>query len=207
MQVLREEAVKTCKRGHPLTPENVYVRSSGFGECRACALDRYYRRKSSETRKNFRCEICGKEIWVQPSTLGKRRFCSYACQNQAPDIRQRLRDREGVKNPRFKDGKRAGDNIRGWSVLLKGDDCCRVCGSARGLHLHHVIPRSKSRAARRDLRNGLTLCSSCHAKWHRHSLVIHRDVFTQEEWGYISSVQIIGQRIEAWLDDHYPPAT
>lgn len=161
--------------------------------------------KLSEQRKNFRCEICGKERWVQPSTLGQRRFCSHACANQAPDVIEKRRNRAGRKNPNFKHGRKAGQQIRGWSVLLKGDDCCRVCGSTEALHLHHMIPRSKSTASRRDLRNGMTLCGSCHSKWHRHSLVIYRDLITDDEWEYLCSVQLTGHQIEAWLDDHYPP--
>jgi hypothetical protein len=34
-----------CKRGHPRTPENVYVMRSGFRDCRACKRERYAERK------------------------------------------------------------------------------------------------------------------------------------------------------------------
>lgn len=194
-----------CKHGHPWTPENTYTRSNGLRECRTCARERMRGRKSTETRKNFGCEICGKEIWVQPSLLSSRRFCSHACANSATDVRDKRRDREGLKNPNFKHGRKAGQQIRGWGVMFKGEDCCRVCGSSEALHLHHIIPRSKSRASRRDLRNGLTLCRSCHARWHSHSLIIYRDLLTDEEWEYLCSVELTGHQIEAWLDDHYPP--
>lgn len=37
-----------CKRGHPLTPKNVYVTKSGYRNCRTCA--KLYQRKLRELR-------------------------------------------------------------------------------------------------------------------------------------------------------------
>ena len=91
-----------------------------------------------------------------------------------------------------------------WNVKLKGEQNCRNCGAARGLQLHHAIPRSMSRAAKYDLRNGVTLCGRCHLGWHRRSVTLFRDIFTDHEWAYISSVELTGQRIEAWLEKRYP---
>lgn len=34
-----------CKRGHPRTPENVYVTGNGYRDCRACARIRHQERK------------------------------------------------------------------------------------------------------------------------------------------------------------------
>lgn len=196
---------ETCKHGHPRTDENVYVDKRGFRTCRVCARERMRSRKSTETRKNFRCEKCGKAIWVQPSLLSRRRFCSYECRWQTEGEIEKARDRRGSKNPNFKHGLKAGQQIRGWGVLFKGEDCCRVCGSTDNLHLHHVIPRGLgTEESRRDLRNGITLCGSCHTLWHRHSLIITRDLFTEDEWDYISSVRMTGRETDAWLEDRYP---
>lgn len=92
-----------------------------------------------------------------------------------------------------------------WGIHLKPENCCRLCGvTGASLHLHHVIPRSMCTASKFDLRNGLPLCGTCHHKWHQRSVVIYRDVFAPDEWAYISTVELTGQRIEAWLDDRYP---
>ena len=60
-----------------------------------------------------------------------------------------------------------------------------MCGR-RALHLHHSIPRGVSEVARTDLRSGLALCASCHTRWHRRTLTIYRNVFTAEEWDYLT---------------------
>lgn len=96
-----------------------------------------------------------------------------------------------------------------WHISLKREDRCRNCGRPDGgeggrLQLHHAIPRSMSRAAKFDLRNGVPLCVACHMAWHRRAIVIYRDIFTAEEWAFISSVQLLGQNLDAWLDDRYP---
>jgi hypothetical protein len=94
-----------------------------------------------------------------------------------------------------------------WNVAAKGERRCRNCGKrpeARGLHLHHVIPRSMCRATKTDLRNGIPLCSDCHGGWHDRRLVIYRDVFTQDEWAFLCAVQLTGQEVVPWLDVHYP---
>jgi hypothetical protein len=97
-------------------------------------------------------------------------------------------------------------DTRKWGCKMKKDWVCRSCG-VQAVHLHHAIPRSVCRATKLDLRNGLPLCRSCHVRWHEKTLTIYRDVFTEDEWAYISSVELTGQRIEAWLDDHYPERT
>lgn len=92
-----------------------------------------------------------------------------------------------------------------WNIDLKREERCRNCGDAEAvLHLHHVIPRSKCRATKYDLLNGLPLCTSCHLGWHHRRVTIYRDVFTPEEWAYLSSVQLTGEEIGPWLDKRYP---
>lgn len=98
-----------------------------------------------------------------------------------------------------------GDRAR-WGMHRKPEKNCRNCGATGRLDLHHAIPRSRSKAAKYDLRNGIPLCDVCHFGWHHKKLVICREVFKPEEWEYISSVQLVDRDITAWLDKHYPPA-
>lgn len=92
-----------------------------------------------------------------------------------------------------------------WGIHLKPADACRNCGGLFGvLSLHHVVPRSMCKASRYDLRNGLQLCTSCHLGWHHRGVVIYRDVFTESEWAYLVSIDLLGQNIDAWLDERYP---
>lgn len=93
-----------------------------------------------------------------------------------------------------------------WNLDAKGGELeCRNCGrSDLQIHLHHAIPRSMSKAARLDLRNGVQLCTNCHLGWHHRRVTIPRTVFTPVEWAFISSVNLTGQNTGAWLDDRYP---
>lgn len=92
-----------------------------------------------------------------------------------------------------------------WGMHLKPEECCRNCRGCVGmLALHHVIPRSMCRASKYDLRNGVPLCTHCHLGWHHRRVTLYRDIFTEEEWAYISSVKLTGQEIGPWLDERYP---
>lgn len=95
--------------------------------------------------------------------------------------------------------------MRGWSVAAKGEASCRNCGLSERLALHHAIPRSICPPlAKRDLRNGLPLCAVCHGRWHGRTLTIYRQVFTEEEWRYLSGVVLTGRTTAGWLDANYP---
>lgn len=116
------------------------------------------------------------------------------------------KDLTGERNPNYRHGRNTGETIRGWSVAEKGETCCRVCGgTSGGLDLHHVVPRSKCPPeAKRDLRNGICLCHSCHRRFHTGTLTIPRSVFTPDEWRYISRLVLTGRDTAGWLDKHYP---
>lgn len=96
-----------------------------------------------------------------------------------------------------------------WHISLKREPVCRSCGRPDGgsggvLQLHHILPRSMSKAAKYDLRNGLPLCVACHMGWHRRSLTIYRDALTADEWAFVSAVSMQGFNLGAWLDGRYP---
>ena len=95
--------------------------------------------------------------------------------------------------------------LHGWHLSRKGElPICRNCGSNDRVELHHAIPRSKCRASRSDLRNGIPLCFRCHRGWHNGTVTIYRDVFRPDEWVYISTIELTGESIGAWLDNKYP---
>ncbi len=52
-----------------------------------------------------------------------------------------------------------------WRRLVKERDGeCKNCGKKENLHAHHIIPWKINPSKRFDLKNGLTLCHSCHKK-------------------------------------------
>ena len=143
---------------------------------------------------------------LSDSQIGARYSHSY-------EWARRVRNAYGLKalpkpaHREIKHGRYVG--AEKWTVRNKGEDRCRACGKQPGsgvfgLHLHHVIPRSMWRDGKQDLRNGIPLCFDCHQGWHDRRITIYRDVFTAEEWSFLSSVQLLGQRIGPWLDANYP---
>jgi hypothetical protein len=170
-----------------------------------------------QKREERVCAECGAPFIARTSEIRRRggKYCSRECWRKnsglTPEQYRVNADRMSVKrrgkgNPRYKHGKN-GDRARlsKFSLAVKGEPCCRNCGSTERMNLHHIIPRSMFAAGRDEIRNGLPLCAVCHSSWHRRGRVtLYRDIFTEEEWAYLSSVTLLGQNIEAWLDDRYP---
>lgn len=164
--------------------------------------------------KMIPCAECGATFYVRPGALGRgAKYCSRACFHakgrKSPEALERMgedfrRKHRGSGNPQWKGKDTNGSIYRVFNVKLKGEERCRNCGSSESLHLHHIVPRSMCKAARRDLRNGVPLCAACHARWHARSVTIYRNILTDEEWSYVSSLELLGQNIAAWLDDRYP---
>lgn len=72
------------------------------------------------------------------------------------------------KTTPLKSGKRKNGFLnQAWAALVKERDRkCRECGSVYDLHAHHVKPYKSYPELRTDVNNGITLCGTCHRKWH-----------------------------------------
>jgi len=55
-------------------------------------------------------------------------------------------------------------NGRTWTLAIKRafNNRCAICDKHRGLHAHHVIPKSNQPDLKYDLLNGIVLCHRCH---------------------------------------------
>lgn len=166
-------------------------------------------------RPTAQCLQCGATFNTSASTLkkGHGKYCSIACRGKhqgAPSKRpgagaKIAEAKRGPRNAAFKTGLDPSTVARnGINLKAKGEGCCRACGSTQHLHLHHVIPRSMWRRGITELLNCIPLCVVCHTGWHRRWRTIYRDVFTPEEWAFISAADLLGQNVTAWLDDRYP---
>ncbi len=178
---------------------------------RTTPLADYSRAKGSRSGKTISCarEGCEVQFYVQPASLDRRKTCSRECAAVVKAANEGFKARTGKQNPNFRHGGTLGQQDRElgrhFNLRLKGETCCRNCGSAENVQLHHVIPRSIGTSATRlALLNGLPLCASCHMTWHRGKNNIPRSVFTAEEWEYLTSVQLTGRQTAAWLDKRYP---
>ena len=51
-------------------------------------------------------------------------------------------------------------------VYERDEGICRICGSGRNLHLHHIIYRSEDKSKINDINNCIMLCNECHLMIH-----------------------------------------
>lgn len=63
---------------------------------------------------------------------------------------------------------RVSSGYRSWrnAVFKRDGKRCRVCGSEKGLVVHHIIPFSRDKDSRFSVNNGIILCEECHRKVH-----------------------------------------
>lgn len=128
---------ETCRHGHPLTAENVYVHPrTGRETCRKCA---YVAVKRHNLRKRGiepprTCE-CGRKL------NGKKRTCA-PCRSQRSN------------------SYHITDADRAWTYKRDGHQCL-VCESTENLSVDHVLPRALGGPDHRS--NYQTLCAPCNA--------------------------------------------
>lgn len=184
-----------------------HPRRLGEGKCYRCSSNRKLR---GEQRA---CEVCGSEFYAQRRDIdrGGGRFCGRECWAKvwrSPALRPEVADK--ISAAKTKHGKGTGRRYRqlqnaGFTLKSKGETACRNCGKTDCLlQMHHAIPRSMWKAGILEPLNGVPLCVRCHMGWHHRYVVIYRDIFTAEEWACLSSAELLGQNVEAWLDDRYP---
>lgn len=151
------------------------------------------------------CLTCGKVFPVWPSyRMRGRKYCSVACKGEAMHGGPLDAGTREKHSRRRKKHAVRGYSPRRFSLSVKGEDACRNCGAAKNLHLHHIIPRSMYSGGRNEIRNGVPLCAGCHMGWHHRTVELKRSIFHEDEWEYISGVNLLGQNTMAWLDDRYP---
>lgn len=174
--------------------------------------------RSQRRGGDVQCLQCGTTFYAKraESKRGNGKYCSVACRakhhgapSKRPGVAAKIAEaKRGPRNAAFKTGLDPSTVARnGVNLKAKGETCCRACGSAEHLHLHHVIPRSMWRRGITELLNCIPLCARCHAGWHRRYVTIYRDAFRPDEWACIASADLLGQNVTAWLDERYPVRT
>jgi len=64
--------------------------------------------------------------------------------------------------------RKTGFLHQAWASLVKDrDKKCMECNSVFDLHAHHIKSYLSHPELRNDVNNGITLCGSCHRKWHK----------------------------------------
>lgn len=118
-------------------------------------------------KKTITCPECGKKFHCYPSQT--RKYCSVPCRNNA------YKKLTGEKSHRWKGGKsseqdivRSSSEYKEWRLkVFKRDGFeCQICGNKKHIHAHHIESFSDSPEKRMDVKNGITLCHTCHSIHH-----------------------------------------
>jgi hypothetical protein len=100
--------VETCKKGHPLTPENIYVRPNGYTECRECSRANFrawYEKNPPGTRKppkprGLACKnghpYTPETTYIRPDGRRRCRICHRAAAARREAKRERKRKKAPV---------------------------------------------------------------------------------------------------------------
>lgn len=128
------------------------------------------------------CPVCRQTFSTSQRT---QKYCSTSCRSH------------GTKDAR----RKTLGTLPAWSIITKGEKDCRNCGRP-AVHLHHVVPRSKSKAGQRDLRNGIPLCFDCHRGWHDRRVIIPVTCLRVPE--LLLAVELTGP---VWVERNYPIPT
>jgi len=118
--------------------------------------------RDESKKETKQCPICGKSFtnWISQ----KQKYCSDKCRNVGH------KQFSGLLAPRWRGGIRKwrGPN---WDTqrkkAIKRDGSCRLCGTTKHLHVHHIIPWHTfdgNYMMANVLTNLVTLCRKCHNK-------------------------------------------
>jgi len=132
-------------------------------------------RKISESNKgrvsSFRGKHHTKETKKKNAEAHKGKHCSDETKNK---LRIKL---SGENNPNWKGGiesihhkVRTSNEYKRWRELIFQRDnyTCQLCNSRNGnIEAHHILSFMKYKQFRLDLRNGATLCKTCHKLLHK----------------------------------------
>lgn len=121
------------------------------------------------------CVYCGKSLLRTPVYINDRNnvFCSKECKAnwQSQFIR-------GKNHPLYdttisEEEREIGRNFDGYKywrreVFKRDNYTCQICQCGKGgnLHAHHLDAYHWCKEKRTDINNGVTLCNSCHNKFH-----------------------------------------
>lgn len=137
--------------------------ASGNFCCRGC-YNEYLKTLTGEKNKSYNreeipCKTCGKIIKITPSKRKtyKNSFCSITCRSTY--MKNYI---GGENNCNWKGGasKYRGDFDDVKKKYFSGVQFCAVCGTTKGIHIHHIIPYRLTQD--NDKSNLIPLCRKHH---------------------------------------------
>lgn len=134
-----------------------------------CGRDCYLEHKKELKKKEWQsqrftkeCENCGIEFFPSKFCQDRQIYCSKTCQGNASHKRHAGKyKRPGAALYAFQLAK---------PLVLDRDGSCTICGSKKGLHVHHLDNSGSTEDCDNSLENLTTLCHDCHSAIHRVTL-------------------------------------
>lgn len=112
---------------------------------------------------------CGKVIIVRTSYLKNKNISSCGCRIRTPGPTHPSykHDMSEEQRQKYRSHRKDNQSVL-WKYAVKRRDryVCRVCGSDKSVVAHHIESFSKNENSRFDVNNGITLCATCHNKYH-----------------------------------------
>ena len=164
-----------CSQAHHAVKNRRRCRTCGApvlkktrGYCEACRPPRLGRRLEYPPQTKA-CPICNTQFLAKWRGRGSGKYAVYCSKFCAERGHSRLMS--GLRNPKWKDGatplRQQPHSAKAFRlmrplILQRDEQTCVVCHSQKSLHVHHLDDWPMNNAAS----NLVTLCSSCHRKWH-----------------------------------------
>lgn len=158
-------------------------------QCKGNFQKRLKKEKSPRWQGGIRekkCIGCGKTIkWQTPkpySTFLKQKYCSKKCADK------NIKRYRGEDHPNWNGGTQPRDMTKQakWSqkIFKRDNYTCQWCGKRGGdIQAHHIKSFTYFPDLRWKLKNGITLCKSCHYKAHKNTFYGNQYTGSMEKGG------------------------
>jgi len=188
---------------------NPHLYKARIGSCDVCgkefrAVSDFKERKQKYCSKDCwsvrgkvtkKCRNCGKDFVYMRSQ--KKVYCSFDCRTE--DYKVRF---SGDKSHLWEGGKtsenkkiRSSSGFKEWrsNVFTRDNHKCVLCGNGRDLHPHHIIHLADDKENALNIRNGVTLCSTCHS-------IVHNRIIGKGDKEKFSDPKYIDVIIQRWQE-------
>jgi hypothetical protein len=138
--------------------------------CRLKVISRFGKDRNNKTLWNCLCD-CGKIKAINASSLTRGLTKSCGClRKECPS--SKVGDKSPFWNPNLSDTDRAKrhklQGVSDWrnQVFQRDNYRCKICGLGKHINAHHLDGWHWCSDKRFDIKNGVTLCDSCHRQFH-----------------------------------------
>lgn len=122
---------------------------------------------------DIKCKICGALRYYPKSQVDGAKYCSRECRNKDNDFWNHTRGENhynwmgGVTPINQIERRSARYGKWRFEVFIRDNFTCLQCGyRGNKLQAHHIKPWAKYKKLRFEIKNGKTLCKTCHKKNH-----------------------------------------